>query len=491
MKSNIVFTVIFSILFVLGAVFFLISRGMAMYLMALPAIPVGIYLLNKPKFLYGAIICLPFSRITVPGLPGSLYLFHLFLLFAFGIGLLNNAIQKNNRRGFSLAQKSAMLFMLNIFVIMYFRGAGLRIFGGDQWGGMRYVELLTPFLLLFLNPPFVYTVKEWKRIMMLFMMFSSLPLLSEIVFLASGGRLYHVYYVIKFNMSTINSYLAEMRGAEVVRFQTATRIATLFVITSLVLYRTNVRKIYFVITYILGVVLVGISGHRSISLDLIVLSWIVFLISFWKQRWVYIIISAFCGVLLVGFVYIFASELPANFQRAVSFLPGISISEAARQDAMITIDWRLNIWNEGMNEIKNNPGFLILGKGLTYSAAEYLALQLFDFHYWWAILTSNYHQGALSLLIVTGIPGLITISCFFVFTMRESIRNLIKMPHVPFLTDLYLLITIYFGLLVFKYFVIYGDMTSSFTPLCYSAFLMKHIFVTQKNEVGFGELNKN
>lgn len=291
-------------------------------------------------------------------------------------------------------------------------------------------------------------------------------------------------------MSTFNSYLAEMRGADVVRFQTANRLAPFVIIASLVLYRMKTKSIFYVVLYIFGVLLVGISGHRSVFIDLVFLSWVTFLISFWKQRWVYFLVSFFGGLVVIGSVYLFAADLPTNFQRAISFLPGISISEAARMDAMITIDWRLNLWNEGLTELQLNPMYLILGKGLTYSAAEYMALQLFDFHYWWAILTSNYHQGVLSLLIITGTPGLLFVVSFFGFTINESIRNVRKMIRIPFITDLYLLLVLYFILLVFKYFVVYGDMTSSFIPICYTAFLLKQLHLTYREEVRLNETTK-
>jgi hypothetical protein len=475
MKSNIVVTVLLSTLFVLSAVFFLISRGMAMYLMALPAIPAGIYLLNKPKFLYGAIICLPFSNITLPGLPGSLYLFHLLLLFAFLTSVMSKTLLKSNDGRLSLAQKAALVYIVNILVIMIFRGTGLRIFGGDQWGGMRYIETLSPFLLLFIKLPFVYTQKEWKWLMILFMGFSSLPLLSEMVFLVSGGRIYHLYYFIKFNMSTFYSYLAEMRGSDVVRLQTATRIASLFVIFSLVTYRMKRKRILFLFTYLTGVVLVGVSGHRSVLIDLIVMSYVIFLISHWSQRWLYLLGSVVALSVLLALVYIFASDLPPNFQRTISFLPGISIGESARLDAVITIDWRLNLWREGLNEIRYNPSYLVLGKGLTYSSSEFVALEFFDFSYWWAVLTSNYHQGALSLLIITGIPGLLSIMGFFVFTSLEAILDLKKIRYVGFLSDMYLVLTVYFLLLTVKYFLIYGNVTTAFVPFCYIAFLLRQI----------------
>jgi O-antigen ligase len=191
-------------------------------------------------------------------------------------------------------------------------------------------------------------------------------------------------------------------------------------------------------------------------------------------------VTALFGLFLV---YSFAPLLPLPFQRALMILPNIEVSPEAHYSAMGTLDWRYQIWGEAVAEIRRNPDYLILGKGLTYSAREYQALMLFDYAYWWAILTSTYHQGFLSLLIITGIPGLITGTCLIISGICEHGRTLMRFrsPSSP-LFEVYRMILIYLALLFVKFFVIHGDINRYLPQLYYMLFVMGMMAKTMEAE---------
>ena len=153
-------------------VFFLFRVGLPLYSLMVVAVPVGVFFVNHPKMLYAGILCTVFSSITFPGLPSTIFVYHLLCALAAGTYVLNMALRHGARTRYSWPQFFGLLFAVNILVIIVIRGIGLRVLGSSEWGGMRYFEMLIPLTLIFLRPDFVYTRKDWKWIGVLFLCFS-------------------------------------------------------------------------------------------------------------------------------------------------------------------------------------------------------------------------------------------------------------------------------------------------------------------------------
>ena len=121
-----------------------------------------------------------------------------------------------------------------------------------------------------------------------------------------------------------------------------------------------------------------------------------------KAILVLIFASLLCSVVLIGF----ADRLPRQLQRSLAFLP-IPIEKAVEMDAMGTADWRVRMWSHLLEEV---PEYLILGKGYGIDAAEFNLLEIallngFIPDYEWAVVSGDYHNGPLSVLVPLGLAG--------------------------------------------------------------------------------------
>lgn len=481
MKLKILLLIIGMLILASGTVYFFIKMGSPVLMLSLLVVPIGVFFLNRPKLLYASLICTSFSNITVPGLPGALKLFHVLAVGALVISLMVVCINKEFRKPLLTYQKLALLFCLNLFIIILYRGFSLRTFGGDEWGGMRYLEVLIPLGLLFVTPPFTYSRRDWILISIWFLIFSALPIISEMVFLLSGGSVYHQFYLIQIKSSTIHSFMADEAGRELVRFQSANRLGPILILASMVILLHSKKITAFLIFYISGVLLIGISGHRSGFIDVVVLTWITGFILFKNNKIEYLFVSFVGAMASVVIIYNVSMYLPYGFQRALSILPGIRVSPDVELDAFVSTNWRLGVWHEALTELRMNPDYYFIGKGLTYSAKEFNALQHFDFNYWWAIITSTYHQGVLSLLIITGISGLTLVSGFFITFLLHHYKIQKNMFRNTFVEVLHLVCFIYTIVIIVKFYLIYGDLPTSLPSICYFILVMRLLADSSKN----------
>ncbi len=472
MKATKILVSLISIAFLMLVVAYTFRMGMAKYSLVVLTIPITIFFMNHQKILYGAIICTVFSKLTFPGLPSTLYIYHLLVLLAIGIHIINVCITKRKNKQNPTVRFLSGLLILNVAIIILFRGAGLRILGDENWGGMRYVETLLPLGLIFLTPQFRFTADEWKKIFVFFVIFSGLPLASEAVFLLSGGRVYQQFYLVNFNMSTLSSITSQEMGHEMVRFQSANKIGPILLVLSSGFFIFRKLNFYSLGMYVLGFMLIGLSGHRSGMIDMALITFVTGLIYFQKKKVFYFIFLSIISLFGLLLVYHYAAHLPLTFQRMFLILPNIEVAQEARLDATISMEWRLDLWKEALREIHNNPGYLLLGKGLTYSSTEYNALKFFDFSYWWAILTSNYHQGILSLLIVTGIPGFIITTAIFIQGLKDHTVFQKSLTQRTLLSSFHYAFLVYSYIVIVKFYVVYGDITIYVPSIIYMFFVM-------------------
>jgi hypothetical protein len=129
-------------------------------------------------------------------------------------------------------------------------------------------------------------------------------------------------------------------------------------------------------------------------------------------------------VLLLAFLVTLADRLPAPVQRTFSFLP-LRIDERVRRDAVGTSDWRWFMWKTVVAEV---PRYFWLGKGFTFSGTDmYLTEEGVRRGYYSpyeaTMVSGNYHNGILTVIIPFGIWGLIGLMGFFVASTRVLYLN--------------------------------------------------------------------
>jgi O-antigen ligase len=166
-----------------------------------------------------------------------------------------------------------------------------------------------------------------------------------------------------------------------------------------------------------------LGGFRSA----LVIFALLFIIQFWNEgllrsRMAPLLITA--GVLMFAGLIPLAQKLPLSVQRSLSVLP-LPVNPAARADAKGSTEWRVKMWQALAPEI---PQHYWLGKGYTASAADYYLAQesvrrgLSSDHEL-TILSGDYHNGPLSILIPFGIWGVLAFLAFTIAALRVLYLN--------------------------------------------------------------------
>ena len=469
--------------FLCGTLWYLFSRGMEILSLGLLAIPLLIYLINHQKVLYIAIIATYFSNIYVPGLTGELQLFYLLVLFASLLAILDSCIDKERIKSYRLDALFAALFILNLVLIICVRGIGIRILGSTEWGGMRYIISIIPFFLIFINPSITFNRKDWKYILVATISLTALPAIAEILFVLSGGTISFLYLFIGHSGGTIASLENYELGSDLVRFQSLNKLGPILVFISVVMINYKSRIWFWLLIYSGGTYLILASGHRSVLIDFLVLSFFGGFYFFKDRLLVYYSTLGICSFLVLLLLFNFAYLLPLSAQRALTILPIIPLSPEAELSALSTVDWRYHVWDLALTDLKLNPEYLFIGKGFTFSGRELESITEYDLNIWWAFITSDYHQGFLSLLITSGIPGLITGTLFMVFSFKMYFEKFLLLTDdgsVLWATSKLLLV--YLILLAVKFFTIHGGIHGSLSQLCYMFFILDLLLATQHNE---------
>jgi O-antigen ligase len=123
-----------------------------------------------------------------------------------------------------------------------------------------------------------------------------------------------------------------------------------------------------------------------------------------------------------------ASRLPYTFQRTLAFVPQqvLHLSVDARLEAQGSTDWRVNMWKALLPTI---PQHLLLGKGYTItmedaqSIGQDSAIKSVDAGQQALAISSDYHNGPLSVILPFGIWGVITFGLFLITSNLVIYRN--------------------------------------------------------------------
>lgn len=386
------------------------SSGSMLLLAAMIGVPIGIYLVNHPVAWFTFVVALSSSRIRVPGLPDRLSLFD---AMAFGLVILLGAtyiIRRHDKPAErSWSRTMLWLFAIVIVMTMAYRGVGLRALGSHQWGGTFYIYLLTGIALMLL----VYLIRIPRQIWIIaffgMIFLSFLPLFAQLAFHFSAGRMGWIYNFVQPTGFLVESLQSQMSGEGVERFNSGSLVALLAI--PFVLFNRPFHGWPFFLTLLICLIalpLVALSGsrHSTILALLFLLCWSAFHPR--KFEWVLptvlVSISLLSLLLLAQIAYMF----PEPVQRALTFVPGAKTSFIVGADAQGTIDWRIYLWKRSLVSLWENPQWLGIGQGIAYDPSGFEGLELEGtYSAEWAFVCKAYHHGALSLLMIFGIPGLI------------------------------------------------------------------------------------
>ena len=136
-------------------------------------------------------------------------------------------------------------------------------------------------------------------------------------------------------------------------------------------------------------------------------------------------IFAFFGILAMVVTIPLVSKLPFTVQRSLAFLP-LPVDPTAKESAATTVEWRMELWKAVLPQI---PQHLLLGKGYAITMEDYefmgtdSAFHTVDASQQGLALSSDYHNGWITVLITFGLWGMIAFLWFAIASIWVLYRN--------------------------------------------------------------------
>lgn len=335
-------------------------------------------------------------------------------------------------------------------------GIHARALGSDAWGAMRYFQVLGAIAGYFAFVSQPIAPHRAKLMAMLFFLSGVTSVLPVLIMLGGPGL---QSLLVLFGQTSIVATETTVFAMDLQRFVGVTFMSEgvcwfmmlRFGIRGILDLHRPWRFITFAGMFALGL----LGGFRSflILFGVISLSQFYFEGLFRSRFFVWFSLAGFFGATLL---FAFANRLPGAVQRSISFLP-VQIDPAIRRDAAGSLDWRVEMWRETLPLV---PRYLLLGKGYNFDGTDYyLTLEgaqrgIFR-SYDAAMISSDYHQGVLTLIIPFGIWGLLAFSAFCAASLRVLYRNYRYSPPELRLINTFLL-SYFTGRLLF-YLFLYGE----------------------------------
>jgi|GEM_PF-2299416 Lipid A core - O-antigen ligase and related enzymes len=392
----------------------------------LPSLVAGFFvalaLISRPQVAAFCAIATFSTGLTVPGLPGQTRLFDAFAVSLIGIFLLQLFMKRAKSPRLTRMEWIVLGFAVWIFFIGAYRGFGFLLLGGDMVGGFFYLKLLLSAALVIILPRIGLPRRAWKPVFILMALLAPITLFADLLVVKGWD-----FGVVRLFVQTSGDLSVMLRDAAgddsttVGRLFAAGPAANAMLLSLLCLVP---MKKFFRFTGIgwLGVfaaivALSLLSGYRLMTASLILIAALTLFLQkgFTTPRLALLFLAGCIGLF---FVYFFASELPNSVQRAISWLPGIDVSNVAQSDAFQTVEWRLRLWRVALEYL---PDYWLVGKGFSYNLAEALAARemIYRDDLQWALVMSGYHNGWLSMILTTGLLGTIFCLVLLIVPVRE------------------------------------------------------------------------
>jgi O-antigen ligase len=356
-------------------------------------------------------------------LPGGAAPWLPLALFGFVLFLLNRSLHAplNLRRMDSVG--FALLILLAVILATMFMTGGfaMRLFGGNSYGGRRYIFLMATVMAYFVIAS--RRIEERRALFYwgLFCLSGLTALLSNLILMA-GGALDPMYYVIS-PQSAAAQFAAEatieQNVSRVSGFSDAANALLLFALGVWGMRGILDLTRPYRLPLVLAVLGMGMqAGFRSFFISIVMVYTASFLIEGLHRSRHALTALGLALVAGVGLV-VSAPHLPPSIQRAISFLP-VDVDPFVRQDAAGSTAWRLEMWRNLLPQVKEH---LLFGKGYGFNPRD-LEMAKLKSDSEWAGVTSDFHNGPLSILIPFGLPGFAAFGWFVFVCIRVLRRNL-------------------------------------------------------------------
>lgn len=317
------------------------------------------------------------------------------------------------------------LIVVVVITAKFTGGIGLRAFGSDVYGGKKYVFFLVGILGYFAMTAVPIPTHKARLYATLFFLGGALGFIGDLYPL-SPGFLHPLFWFIPPEGGSPNGF----------EFGTTRLVGTGWAATSMVsvlIVRYGLRgiflegKLWRPVVLFLSIGLIFLGGFRSALL----LTGATILLQFFLEGlhrtklmpfFVILTLATLAAVIPLG------SKLPFTFQRTLAFLPRsmIHLSTDARLAAQDSTNWRLQMWQALLPQI---PKHLLLGKGYAITSEDFesmgadASIHSIDPAQQGLALSSDYHNGPLSVILPFGIWGVLAFTWFLVASMRVVYLN--------------------------------------------------------------------
>lgn len=449
----------------------LMASGSMFTLLAILIPPVLLFLFLKPDKAFLAALALHASYAILPGLPESLNLSRLCIM-TFLIGIVaSRVISRSNPGGVRPSLPLApAAYGLVILVVLFAHGFGLRSLGSQMIGGGSAIAQMLLISLFILRKQIHLTRKQLAAGIIMMLIGSSLPMLADLLFVASKGAVSFQFNFIQPLVNALSMAMDTTRGSSVWRFQRAAFFAPSLISLAFVLkYSGKASRSVFAFLVACSIICIGASGHRIAVIECIVLS-ISVLVLWHRQNRTRLLMRMIAGLIAsYAVVWALTPFLPQPFQRALSFIPGLPVSAIAESNASNTLTWRIDLWKHALQDWRT---FFWTGKGFLHDPQLVESIKLkailykvyygmSNVEYEYGVAVRDYHNGPIALFSDLGIFGLLIGSWLILNITAEQIRinRIFDWPDKT-LRALHTLITadLITGTLIF--FFVYGDLRS-------------------------------
>lgn len=437
-----------------------ITTGNVFFGLMIPGLALASALIGRPGVLFATVFFVESARLQIPGFPGALSGTELFMALLIGWMILDAAILKA-KRPLSVIPRIDLwmgIFLINLLMIMFVRGFGLRIFGGGEYGGAGYIMLIITVMFYFAARRVRLTDREIKLLLGLYLAGTLLPVGVQLLTYRFG---YAATFLNRYIESQVGSILKGVEQVEdgVVRFTVLSGVSYALIAIAYTLCKNPKHRTLLVA---LAFVFVALTGFRSRIFRVTVL---VFMASMYyaKSRMRLFCIWCVAGLLTWAFLIVATPHLPAAVQRTVSIVPLVQVRQDIARRAAGSTDWRIQMWRDYC--IPNVPNYLWVGRGAVHDIRGFSWLRqswygTAEFYYH----MGGYHSGPFSLLLDYGLAGTISFTMFFLLVTidawRVTRRYAIKQPDT-LVSRYFVYLTILMSFELVNYYLIFGSVMSS------------------------------
>jgi len=297
-------------------------------------------------------------------------------------------------------------------------GMGLRAFGGDVYGGKRYIVMFIGIMGYFALTARRIPLNQAHLYLALFFLPGITAFAQD--FYAMSGPFKYLYLLFPPTLVGavdfgVTRFVGMSTGASLIFCYMLARYGIKGIFSTAKPW----RGVFFVLISVIGL----FGGFRS--------ALIAFIFSFTFH---FFLEGAHRTRLFPTFLFIFVSiaaiclplmqRLPSTIQRSFAFIPFLPIDPIIKMDAEGSSDWRIRMWKAAWPDV---PRYLLIGKGLGMSVQDFnfavdsnLSKSPTGDDYWGALAAGDYHNGPLSVIITFGIWGALA----FLWLLRGGIRVL-------------------------------------------------------------------